>query len=121
MEKPEKSELIELLQSQTVDIPHEEFALLEKMAKTNNLTVEQCVSTIIRNNLNWEKQIQQEKNEMAVTVLEMVMSTLNEKEDPSELKSEIAADLLVAKMAVECGKTGKFDEKKLKKLVTELF
>ena len=81
MEKTEKNELLELLNSHTVDIPQEEYALLEIMAKTNALTVDQCVSTIIRNNLNWEKQIQQEKDEMAVMVLEMVMTTLNEKED----------------------------------------
>jgi hypothetical protein len=121
MEKTEKSEILELLNSHTIDLPHEEYALLETMAKTNNLTVDQCLSTIIRNNLNWEKQTQQEKDEMAVTILEMVMTTLNEKEDPSELKSEIAADLLVATMAVEYDKTGKFDKQKLKNLVTELF
>ena len=117
----EKSELLELLNSHTIDIPQEEYALLETMAETNDLTVDQCLSTIIRNNLNWEKQIQQEKDEVIVTALEMVMTTLNEKEDLSELKSEIAADLLVAKIAVEYDKTGKFDKKKLKNLITELF
>jgi hypothetical protein len=119
--KTDKNELLALLDSHTIDIPKEEYALLEIMAKTNDLTVDQCVSTIINKNLNWEKQIQQEKDEMAVAVLEMVMATLNEKEDPSDLKSEIAADLLVAQIAVEYDKTGKFDKQKIKNLVTEIF
>lgn len=124
----EKSELLEILLSHTIDIPQEEYALLETMAKTNSMTVDQCVCTVIRNNLSWseekEKEIPIAKAEMVVVTLEMVWAQLNDKEigdDLSAIKSNIAGDLVVAKIGLEFEKTGKFDKAKVKDLISEYF
>jgi len=54
------------------------------------------------------------------TYLELLIS-LYEKEDISELKSEIAADIVVAKLALEYEKTKVFDKERCKEIITEYF
>jgi hypothetical protein len=107
-----------ILESQTIEIPQEEFNILQKLSKQEEKTKEQFLSDLIHDKANNGTLT---KSEMIVATLEMVSSQLNETEDISTIRTEIAGDLLVAKISLEFEKNGNFDKKKIKDFIKELF
>ena len=72
-------------------------------------------------NILTDKEMQIVKDETIVITLEMVRAELNESDDINVIKSEIASDLLVAKIGLDFEKTGKVNKEQIKKYIDELF
>jgi len=70
---------------------------------------------------NKNQEIQLAKDEAVVTTLEAVMAQLKESDDVSVNRDEIAADLLVAKMALDFEKTGKIAKEQVKNMLLNYF
>ncbi len=104
--------------NQIINLPTEEFSILENLSKKENMTTDQYLSELIHDKVSNGVL---SKSEMWVTTLEMVMAQLNEHKDISDLRNEIAGDLLVAKISLDFDRTGKVDDKKIKSYISELF
>ena len=72
-------------------------------------------------NILTDKEMQIVKDETIVITLEMVRAELNESDDINVIKSEIASDLLVAKIGLDFEKTGKVNKEQIKKYIDEFF
>lgn len=121
-ETENKTQKIEL------DIPTSEMVLLRQMAKDKGKDINQMLSEIITEKTNQEEasngkteNLQLAKSEACVITLEMVAAQLNESDDISVIKNEIAGDLLVAKIAFDLEKNGKVEQEQVKQYVAELF
>lgn len=118
----ENHPLLQILKSHTIDIPQPEYFILGKIAKDKNISIEEALKYIITEKVNPEKQKQIEISQAIVTTLEAVREQVNEREDLSELKAEIAGDLIVARASLEADKNeGHISPEKIKEWALELF
>jgi hypothetical protein len=60
-------------------------------------------------------------NDAVVTALELALQHCHDNEEPSDVKKEIAGDLIVARASLEAAKTGTINPKNIKKWAIELF
>ena len=112
------AELESILNSKTIDIPQEEFSILEKMAKDNNRTVDIELSAIIKEKADGGLLT---KNQAIIVTLELVNAQINETDDIGTIRSAVATDLLVAKIGLDFDQTGKINKEKIKGYIQELF
>jgi hypothetical protein len=61
------------------------------------------------------------ESEAIVATLELVWEQLGKCDDLNSIKSEVASDLLIARIALDFEKTGQLDKKQIKKYIDEIY
>lgn len=116
---PEKTEL-----SVGLHITVEDLDRLEELTGERETDFNSLVSEIVHESINREKNNRESNqravDEATVTTLEMVYNELKKNEEIQKVREDVAADLLVAKVALEYDKTGNFSKENLRSLVKEL-
>lgn len=99
-----------------INLESPDMEKLIELAQKANKTTPRYLGELIR-----EKTSKLTECETTVTALELVWSQLSNTDNINQLKSDIAADLLTARMALELAKNNKLDLEQVKKWAIELF
>jgi len=110
--KTEKNELLISL-----NLPIEDLQLLEKMAEEKN----KDINTIISELIHEKTSTQLRRLQASIEAFELCIAHLKDTNEIKEAKTQVAGDLLVAKIALDYNQNGTIEEEKVKAYIKELF